>query len=64
MPVEKNKFDLRHLEQIFNKLQLSKERFGKGNWKIKLEIRGIRTPEEIKTIKFPENGEDFILAAF
>ncbi|MEP0985655.1 hypothetical protein [Ekhidna sp.] len=36
-------------------IQISKERFGKGEWKIQIEIRAIQTSEGFTSITFPEN---------
>ncbi|WP_421765041.1 hypothetical protein [Ekhidna sp.] len=36
-------------------IQISKERFGKGEWKLQIEIRAIQTSEGFTSITFPEN---------
>lgn len=43
-------------------LQLSKQRFGRGEWKIKMNIGSIRTAEgTIENITFPEGDKPYLL---
>ena len=45
-------------------IQLSKARFGRGDWQFRLEIRGIRTADGTSTTaEFPSGGEVYILSA-
>lgn len=37
-------------------IQISKERFGKGEWQFQIEIRAIQTSEGFTSITFPESG--------
>ncbi|MEP1033039.1 hypothetical protein [Ekhidna sp.] len=37
-------------------IQISKVRFGKGEWKLQLNIRAIQTPDGFTGITFPEEG--------
>ncbi len=44
-------------------LQLSKAHFGKGDWKMKFNIRALRTASGMAGLTFPEGDESHILNA-
>ena len=46
-------------------IQLSKERFGKGEWRFSMEIRSIRTEEgNMVNVVFPVDQESYILSVY
>ena len=42
-------------------LQISKARFGKGDWKMKFNIRALRTTSGMANLTFPAGDESYIL---
>lgn len=46
-------------------IQLSKQRFGKGTWKLKFNIRAIKNQDGVlDAINFPEDGSDYELMVY